>query len=417
MSNSINLNIEPDFFNESYLPYLDRKEKFQVFYGGSGSGKSYFIVQNLLIRLLQQKQRLMVVRQTFNTHRDSTFAEFNSAIRDFGIEHLTKVSKTTLDIELPNGSTIIFKGADEESKLLSIQGISITWVEEATEISKEIFDQLVLRMRGGSLAKYIFLSFNPISATHWLKAEFFDNPRPDSFVCHTTYEHNRFLEQDYIDNLLEMKERNPLKYDVYALGKWGTTGKKVYENWSVAEIDRYKLLKNNIYLQSAIGLDFGFVADPSVMIASLVDVENRKIYIFDEMYEHGLLNNEIAQEVIAKGYGRERIIADSAEQKSIEEIRGYGVPRIEPAVKGGGSVNQGIQFLNQFKIYVDPDCTHTIDELENYSYKQDRQSGQYLNEPVDNFNHLLDALRYAVEPFHKRTNRKIRTMSKSAFGL
>lgn len=417
MDNSINLNIGPDFFNQSYLPYLGRKEKFQVFYGGSGSGKSYFIVQNLLIRLLQQKQKLMVVRQTFNTHRDSTFAEFNSAIEQFGIASLTRVSKTTLDIELPNGSQIIFKGADEETKLLSIQGVSITWIEEATEVSKEIFDQIVLRMRGGSLDKYVFLSFNPISATHWLKGEFFDNPRPDSFVCHTTYQDNRFLEQDYIDNLLEMKERNPLKYEIYALGKWGTTGKKVYENWTVAEIDRYNLLKNNIYLQSAIGLDFGFIADPSVMIATLVDIENRKIYIFDEMYQHGLLNNEIAQEVIAKGYGREKIVADSAEKKSIEEIRGYGVPRIEPAKKGNGSIMQGIQFINQFRIYVDPSCKHTINELENYSYKKDKSTGQYLNEPTDDFNHLLDSLRYAMEPFHKKESRTIKTMSKSILGL
>lgn len=413
----INLNIDASFFNKNYIPYLNRDEKFQVFYGGAGSGKSYFIVQNLLLRLLQQKQRLMVVRQTYSTHRDSTFAEFKSALENFGILDLCSISKTTLDIELPNGSSIIFKGADEESKLLSIQGITITWIEEATEISKEIFDQLVLRMRGGSLRKHMFISFNPISATHWLKKEFFDNPRDDSFVFHSTYEDNRFLEQEYIDNLLDMKERNPVKYAVYALGQWGTTGKKVYENWEIRDFDRYKLLKSNIYLQSALGMDFGYVADATTMIATLVDIENRKIYIFDELYEHGLLNNEIAAEIIAKGYGRERIIADSAEKKSIDEIRGYGVPRIEPAVKGNGSIMQGIQFINQFQIYVHPKCKHTIDELENYSYKKDRQTGLYLNEPVDNFNHVLDALRYAMEPFNKKQSKVIRTISKSALGL
>lgn len=414
---NINLNIDASFFNTTYIPYLNRDEKFQVFYGGAGSGKSYFIVQNLLLRLLSQKQKLMVVRQTYSTHRDSTFAEFKTALDKFGIIDLCKISKTTLDIELPNGSTIIFKGADEESKLLSISGVSITWIEEATEISKEIFDQLVLRMRGGSLKKHMFLSFNPISATHWLKAEFFDNPRDDSFICHTNYKHNRFLEEEYIENLLEMKERNPVKFDVYALGKWGTTGKQVYENWEEADFDRYSLLKNNITLQSAIGVDFGYVADPSVLIATLVDIENRKIYIFDEMYEHGLLNNEIASEIIAKGYGRERIIADSAEKKSIDEIKGYGVPRMEPAKKGNGSIMQGIQFINQFQLYVHPKCVHTINELENYSYKKDRKTGQYLNQPTDDFNHLLDALRYAMEPFHKKENRKVRTLSKSLFGI
>src|SRR5699024_4935702 len=205
---NININIDSSFFNEAYIPYLNRDEKFQVFYGGAGSGKSYFIVQNLILKLLKQKQKLMVVRQTFATHRDSTFAEFKSALEYMGILDMCKISKTTLDIELPSGSTIIFKGADEESKLLSISGVTVIWVEEATEISKEIFDQLVLRMRGGRLRKHMYLSFNPISATHWLKAEFFDNPRDDAFICHTTYQDNRFLEQEYIDNLLDMKDRN-----------------------------------------------------------------------------------------------------------------------------------------------------------------------------------------------------------------
>lgn len=413
----INLNVDSSFFNDAYIPYLNREEKFQVFYGGAGSGKSVFIVQNLLIRLLQQKQKLMIVRQTYSTHRDSTFSEVKAGLEKMGILDSCKISKTTLDIELPSGSTIIFKGADEESKLLSIQGVSLIWIEEATEISKEIFDQLVLRMRGGRLRKHMFLSFNPISATHWLKKEFFDTPRKDAFVSHTTYKDNRFLEQEYIDNLLEMKERNPVKYDVYALGKWGTTGKKVYENWTVAEFNRYELLKNNIYLQSALGADFGYISDPTTLICTLVDVENRKIYIFDELYEHGLLNNEIAGEIIAKGYSRERIVADSAEKKSIDEIRGYGVTRMEPAKKGSGSIMQGVQFINQFQIFVHPNCKHTIDELENYSYKKDKRTGQYLNQPIDNYNHLLDALRYALEPFHKKENRKIKTMSKKMFGL
>lgn len=255
----ISLNIDASFFNEAYIPYLNRPEKFQVFYGGAGSGKSYHLASSLIIKLLQQKQKLLVVRQTFSSHRDSTFSEFKTALERMGILKLCGVSKTTLEITLPNGSTIIFKGADDENKLLSISGITLTWVEEATEISKEIFDQLVMRMRGGRLTKHMYLSFNPISATHWLKKEFFDNPRENSFVCHTTYKDNRFLEQDYINNLLEMEERNPLKYAIYALGEWGTTGKKVYENYVIKDFNRYEVVKNNITIQSAFGLDFGLV--------------------------------------------------------------------------------------------------------------------------------------------------------------
>lgn len=159
------------------------------------------------------------------------------------------------------------------------------------------------------------------------------------------------------------------------------------------------------------------ISDPTTLICSLVDVENRVLYIFDEMYEKGLLNNEIAGRIYEKGYHRERITADSAEKKSIDEMKGYGISRIEPAIKGNGSIMQGIQYIQQYQIYVHPSCTHTIDELENYTFKKDRKTGQYLNEPIDDYNHLLDALRYALERFSKKQKKKARTMSKRMFGL
>lgn len=159
----INLNIDSSFFNEVYIPYLNKNERWQVFYGGYGSGKSNFVATNLVLGLLKQKCTLLVVRQTFATHRDSTFAELKSAIERMGIMETVKISKTTLEIEFHNGSKIIFKGADDEQKLLSIFGINLCWIEEATEISKEILDQLNLRLRGGRFKKHIFLIFNPVS--------------------------------------------------------------------------------------------------------------------------------------------------------------------------------------------------------------------------------------------------------------
>lgn len=420
------INIAPQL-NEVYIPYLYqlneddsvsfRSERFQIYYGGAGSGKSHFVATNLVMRLIQTKQNLLIVRQTFATHRDSTFSELKQAIERLGIKDKVKISKTTLEMEFWNGSKIIFKGADDEGKLLSISDISLCWIEEATEISREIFHQLTLRLRSRKSSNHFFLTFNPISALHWLKAEFFDNPKKNSFICHTTYLDNKYLSKDYISDLLDMKERNPQKYDVYALGKWGTTGKSVYTNWKVLDFDKNEILKSNPKIESALGLDYGYISDPTTLICSLVDVENRVLYIFDEMYEKGLLNNEIAGRIYEKGYHRERITADSAEKKSIDEMKGYGISRIEPAIKGNGSIMQGIQYIQQYQIYVHPSCTHTIDELENYTFKKDRKTGQYLNEPIDDYNHLLDALRYALERFSKKQKKKARTMSKRMFGL
>ncbi|WP_203246328.1 PBSX family phage terminase large subunit [Sporosarcina beigongshangi] len=413
----IQMNIGRDFFNEKYIPYLQSNNRYQVYYGGSSSGKSHFIATKLVIDLLQQQKKLLVVRQTFATIRESVFAEIIDALARMKILHLVKISQTTLKMEFPNGSEIIFRGADDNgSKLLSIKGIDTCWIEEASEITQDMFHTLETRLRGIGHKKQFYLSFNPISASHWLKSEFFDMPKEDSVICHSTYLDNRFLDEATIKNLLDMKERNPVFYDVYALGKWGTTGKKVFSNWKVEDFELHELVKANNDMKTAIGADFGFINDPSTLICSLVDIPNRKLYIFDELYEKGLLNDEFAQRIIEMGYARQVIIADSAEQKSIEEMRQYGISRIKPARKGGGSINAGIQFIQQFDVIVHPKCVHTIDELENYSYKKDKVSGNYLNQPIDNFNHLLDALRYSLESFNSGGN-KVTFLPKSALGV
>ena len=412
---SIRLRVKRSWFNEAYVPYMKRDERYQVFYGGAGSGKSRFLATKLVIDLATRKQKLLVVRQTFASIRDSVYAEFLTVLGDMKILPYVKVSKTSLNITFPNGSEVIFKGTDDEEKLLSISGIDTCWIEEASQISYEIWTQLKLRLRGGATKKRFYLSFNPISASHWLKAEFFDKPLDDSFVCHTTYKDNRFLDAEYIASLEDLRERNPMKYDIYALGKWGNAGKRVYENYTVAAFDVHTLIQSNPNYEAVFGMDFGYIADASTLIASLVDVDNRKLYVFDEMYEHGLLNNQIADKIKEMGYAKEVIVADSAEQKSIAEIKQYGISRIKPARKGKGSINAGIQFIQQFDIVVHPSCVHVIDELENYAYKKDKATGQYTNEPVDKFNHLMDAWRYSLENLRHQT--RVKSMNKRMFGF
>lgn len=411
----IKLNIDKSYFNDKYIPYMNKEERYQVYYGGAGSGKSRFLATKLVINLFKKKTKLLVIRQTFASIRDSVYAEFLTVLGDMKVLPYMKVSKTSLTITFPNGSEIIFKGADDETKLLSISGVDACWIEEASQVSYELWTQLKLRLRGGSDKKQFYLSFNPISANHWLKHEFFDNPMEDSIICHSTYLDNRFLDQEYINDLLDMKERNPLKYEIYALGKWGVMGKKVYENWKVEDFDLHELVQANPKLVTAIGMDFGFVNDPTTIVASLVDLDNRKLYIFDELYEKGLLNNQIADRITDKGYSKQLIIADSAEQKSIEEIRRYGISRIKPARKGAGSIMNGIQFIQQFDIVVHPSCVHTADELEQYAFKKDKATGQYTNTPIDDHNHILDALRYSLEAHMKQS--KMTAINKALFGL
>lgn len=418
---TISVNIDPSIFNQTYIPHFLSTEqyKYNVFYGGSGSGKSNYIAHYLILDLLKNKKRLLVVRQTLATIRESAFKELVNVIEKMNLHNQkgTTITHSNLRITLPTGSEIIFRGADEESKLLSISDIDTVWVEEASEISYDIFTQLKLRLRGKGHKKRLFLSFNPISASHWLKKEFFDNKVDDCFVLKTTYLDNRFLDEEYHKVMDDMKNRNPDKYKVYALGEWGTTGKQVFTSWKVKKFNVHELIKSNPKLKTAIGGDFGFSLDPSTLICSLVDLENRKIYIFDELYEKGLMNNELAERIHDKGYHRQIIYFDSSEPKSIAELQMYGLSKVKAAVKGKGSIMQGIQFIQQFDIIVQPSCVNTIDELENYSFKRDKATGHYLNQPIDSFNHLLDALRYSMVQFQTKESRKMKVLPSSYLGI
>jgi len=184
------------------------------------------------------------------------------------------------------------------------------------------------------------------------------------------------------------------------LGEFVTLDKLVY-SYTVEEFDYKEILKKpNTML--ILGLDFGYINDPSALVAGIVDDDNMKLYIFDEYSRKGMLNNEIAQMIKDKGYAKEIIIADSAERKSIDEIKKLGVTRIKPARKGAGSIMQGIQKINQYEIIIHPNCTNIQDEMDNYSYKKDKVTGEYLNIPIDSWNHLCDALRYGIQLVKKK---------------
>ena len=354
----------------------------------------------------------MVVRKVGTTIKDSVFQLFLDLLSQFHLLTECKVNQTNYTITLPNGSVILFKGLDDREKIKSITGITDVWTEEATELTQEDYQQLDLRLRARAADLQYFLSFNPVSKANWcFKYWFAGEPQPNTLVLKTTYKDNRFLPPEYVATLENMKRTNYIYWQIYANGEFCSLDKLVLTYWRQAT-EGEQPPKG---LPLLVGLDFGYTNDPSALVVSYLDEANKKIYIVDEYYEKGKLNSELAQTITYKGYAKEVIIADSAEQKSIEEIKRAGIPRIKAATKGQGSVLQGIQKLQQYELIVSSKCANTIVELQNFAWKKDKASGEYVNEPADDYNHCIDALRYSLQCVENK--QRIQTMSKTALGL
>lgn len=409
----INLKLDSRLFNPTYLPYLlDYSNRYEVYYGGAGSGKSHFVFQKIVIKALNQKRKVLVIRKVARTLKDSVFQMTLDTLSKFQLLDRCQINRTTYTIDFPNGSQFLFKGIDDGGeKIKSITNITDIVIEEATELIYDEFTQLDLRLRAKAPNLQIFLMFNPVSKVNWCYKHWFSTGTPpDTQIIKTTYKDNKFLPADYIKAIEALKTTNPTYYNIYALGDFCSLDKLIYNNWTTGlppeDTSKMFLL---------VGLDFGYINDASALIVSWLDEENHKIYIIDEAYKTGWLNDQLAEIIIQKKLAKEVIIADSAEQKSIEEIKRCGVPRIKPAVKGQGSILQGIQKLQQYQIIVNPVCANTITELQNYSWKKDRQTNEYINEPNDTFNHCLDALRYSLQC--RDNYQKLKTMSKASLGL
>ena len=409
----IYLNLKRSLFNEVYLPHLlDYSNRYEVYYGGAGSGKSVFIAQKLLVKACNHKRKILVIRKYGTTLKDSVFTLIADMLKKWQLFSCCKINLTTYTITLPNGSVFLFKGMDDSEKIKSITDITDIWCEEGTELSEDEFTQLDLRLRALAENLQLIISFNPISRANWTFKKWFapDAKYEDTMILRTTYKDNRFLPPKYIAALEEKIHSNPTYYRIYALGEFASLDKLVYNNWR-AEIFDYREKIGTL----CIGLDFGFVNDPSALVASVVDVEHKKLYLFKEWGETNKTNDELARIITSLGFSKSHIIADCAEQKSIEELKRAGITRIKACAKGADSIMHGIQKLQQYEIIVHPDCTGVITELENYSWQKDKKTNEYINKPIDSFNHYLDALRYSLQVVDSVP--RLKTMSKSALGL
>lgn len=407
------LNIHTNIFAPVYLPYLEDNEKrYMVFYGGAGSGKSFFVAQRLVYKALKDKRKILVLRKVNRTTKNSTFQLLLDILSQFKIIKYCNINKSDYTIILPNESMFICSGLDDPEKIKSITGLTDAWLEEATEFTMDDFSQVDLRIRHpAAKGQQIYLSFNPVSKVSWCYLNFFaDNPELKDFrqqvkIIHTNYLDNPFLPQTYIDALLLMKKTNEVYYKIYALGEFGSLDKLVYDNWQVFDFDINKIKGEHLC-----GLDFGYTHDPTAFVSSVLVREEHRIYVCKEWGGTGYLNDAIAQKIKDTGFAKSLIMADSAETKSIDEIKRMGIPHIKPCTKGKGSILTGIDKIKQYELIIHPDCANIKEELENYSWKKDKQTNEYINEPIDKWNHYLDALRYSMQCLDQR--KRLITMNK-----
>ncbi|MBO5843460.1 MAG: PBSX family phage terminase large subunit [Bacteroidales bacterium] len=410
----INLNIKKTAFNEVYFPHLlNYSHRYEVYYGGAGSGKSVFISQKLLIKSLFRKRKVLVIRKYGTTLKDSVFQLIVDTLKKWHLYSYCKINLSTYTITLPNGSIFLFKGMDDSEKIKSITDITDIWCEEATELSEDEFTQLDLRLRANEGDLQLICSFNPISKVNWVYNKWFAEDavfdKDSTMILKTTYKDNRFLPEAYIAALEEKINSNPTYYKIYALGEFASLDKLVFNNWKVQDFNNADIKGELI-----IGLDFGFVNDISALVASVLDEENKKIYVFKEWGDTNKTNEELANIINSLGFSKSYIIADAAEPKSIEEIRRKGISRIKACTKGADSILHGIQKLQQYEIIIHTSCTGIATEFDNYSWQKDKKSNEYINKPIDAFNHFIDALRYSLQCI---STKKLKTLNKASLGL
>lgn len=404
----------PSIVGKHYGEFWRFKGRYKAVKGSRASKKSSTQSLKVITEIIENPNiNWLVVRKVERTLRDSCYAQLKWAIHRLKVDNFFKCSTSPLEITYkPTGQKILFRGLDDPLKVTSITvevgSLCRLWIEEAYEItSEEAFDRLDESIRGQlpkGMYHQVVLTFNPWSDRHWLKKRFFDEPSKNVLAMTTNYMCNEFLsEADLV--LFEEMKKNPRRYRTAGLGEWGIVEGLVYENWEERVFDVHEIsIRPSV--RSAFGMDFGYVNDPSTLFCGLVDTVAREIYVFDEMYEKGMSNEDILSKVSEMGYSKERIKADSAEPKSIAYLRKAGLTRIRAAKKGPDSIRAGISIIQDYKIIIHPRCVNFITEISNYTWDKDKFDNA-INKPIDDFNHLMDAMRYAMEKFDGRKGVRI----------
>lgn len=403
-----------DYVGGGYNAFWKFRGRYRVVKGSRASKKSKTTAlwyATFLNKKGFEQANLIVFRKTYRTIKNSCFTDLKWALERLGVIDDWDITLSPLEMRRKStGQVILFRGLDDPLKVTSVtveKGyLCWAWLEEAYEVMNEddfnILDESIRGSCPAPLFKQWTITFNPWNERHWIKRRFFDAPEdPDILAITTNYLCNEWLDAADLKVFEDMKIRNPRRYAVAGLGNWGIVDGLVYENWREErfDLDEIRALPG---LVSAFGLDYGYTNDPTAAFCGLLDRANKRLYVFDEMYEKGMSNRKIYDTIASMGYGKERFTGDSAEPKSNDELRGMGL-RITGAQKGRDSVKNGIQWIQDLEIIVHPRCVNFLTEISNYTWNKDR-FGVTLNEPIDDFNHLMDAMRYALEKYI--TNRR-----------
>ena len=393
--------------------FWNTKKTYVVCKGSRGSGKSkQAALWHIFFMMKYPMTNTLVVRKVERTLRDSCYSDLRWAIHELGADAYWQCTTNPLEMTYRNPQTktvqkILFRGLDDGYKITSVSVphgyLNFLWLEEFYEITKEddfdILDESIRGVLPEGYWKRITITFNPWSEKHFAKKRFFDVKQDNVLAMTTTYRDNPHLSATDMKLFDQMRERNPRRYAVAGLGEWGVTDGLVYENWKEEDFDHTsaEFKKAHPKLVSAFGLDFGYTNDPSTLFCGLLDKDAKQLFVFDEMYQTGMSNRAISDTIKGMGYGKEHITADSAEPKSIDELKSLGL-RVKAAAKGKDSIQNGIQWIQDLQIIIHPRCVNFLTEISNYTWDKDK-FGTKLNVPIDDFNHLMDAMRYALEKY------------------
>lgn len=398
----------PEVVGKGYGSFWRWRGRYRVCKGSRASKKSKTTALWIIVNMMgHTDSNILVVRKVYRTLKDSCFTELKWAINRLGVTEFWDIKESPLEMTYkPTGQKIYFRGLDDPLKVTSITVehgyLCWMWIEEAYEIGSEAdFDMLDESIRGAipkesGLFKQITLTFNPWNEHHWIKKRFFDKPDDETLSLTTNYTCNEWLDEADLKVFESMKKNNPRRYRVAGLGDWGIVEGLIFENWEEKAFD-INVIRSMNSVKSAFGLDFGYTNDPTALFCGLIDEGAKTLWVFDEIYKHGMSNERIAEDITAAGYAKEKITADSAEPKSIDRLRVLGLQRIRKARKGKDSINNGIDFIQDYHIIIHPRCVNFITEISNYTWDVDSKTGKKLNRPIDDFNHLMDAMRYALE--------------------
>ena len=428
ITKEINPHFDDFIFDWNYKTY------FLV--GGYGSSKSYHIALKVILKMLEEKRTALVVREVYDTHRESTYSLLEEIIEDLGLSDLVQCRTSPLQIRFPNGSKIIFKGMDKPAKLKSIHNISLIWIEECSELKYDGYKELLGRARHPSLPIHFILSTNPVGDDNWSYTHFFKDEPKDIFILddeelyekrtmvvgntyyhHSLPEDNLFLPQSYIEQLDELKIYDPDLYRIARKGRFGINGIRVLPQFEVMPhrdviqaVDRLDMHR--------VGMDFGFETSYNAIVRMAIDHEKKYLYIYWEYYKNKMTDDRTAEEIIEFRDSGELIRADSAEPKTIQYYKQQSFNMI-PAKKGPGSRLQNTKKMKRFKrIICSSNCTNTVREWKNLTYAIDRK-GNIVEDQFNRDPHTFEAAWYGLDGYEVSDLKgpSLRTASKRIYGI